>query len=258
KMSSTVYTIENLTPEKVAGFIDHALLRPDMTEAEVIEGCKLCATYKAFSVCVKPCDVKLAAETLKNSVVSVGTVISFPHGNSTPSVKVAEALQAIEDGAVELDMVLNIGALKSGRYEYVQNEIHSVVSKAKEKRPGTIVKVIFECSLLSKAEIKKACELSTAAGADFVKTSTGFSTGGALIPDLILMRTSCPSQVQVKASGGIRNLDYMIECLNVGCTRIGCSGTKAIVEELLQRKKDPSFKPQPSNTAESTSASSNY
>ncbi|PVU89743.1 hypothetical protein BB561_004866 [Smittium simulii] len=250
-MSAHTYTVDNLTPTQVAGFIDHALLRPDMTVEEVIAGCNLCATYKAFSVCVKPCDVKLASDTLKGTGVAVGTVISFPHGNSSTSVKVAESLQALEDGAAELDMVMNIGHMKSSLYKEIETEIHQVVTQAKQKNPKVIVKVIFECALLTSEEIKKACELSTAAGADFVKTSTGFSTGGAKLPDLVLMRASTPSTVQVKASGGIRDLDYMIECLNVGCTRIGCSGTKAIVEELLARQQNPSYKAEPAqkNTA---------
>ncbi|PVU89538.1 hypothetical protein BB559_005070 [Furculomyces boomerangus] len=257
-MSLSVYTVESLTPKQVAGFIDHALLRPEMTIDEVIEGCKLCAEYHAFSVCVKPCDVKLAAETLKGSSVSVGTVISFPHGNSSTPAKVAESLQALEDGAVELDMVINIGHLKSGKHAEVEEEIRQVVSKSKAKYPAVIVKVIFECSLLTNEEIVTACKLSTKAGADFVKTSTGFSTGGAKIPDLKLMRSSCPPNVQVKASGGIRNLDYLIECLNAGSTRIGCSGTKPIVEELLARKANPNYKPAASTPQSSNAPGSNY
>ncbi|OMH82542.1 Deoxyribose-phosphate aldolase [Zancudomyces culisetae] len=245
-----MYTVANLTPIAVARTIDHALLRPDMTTDEVVEGCKLCMKYHAFSVCVRPCDVKLAADVLKGSDVAVCTVISFPHGTSSTAGKVAESLQALEDGAVELDMVINIGYLKSGKYDQVEDDIRQVVSAAKKKNPSVLVKVIFECCLLTSEEIRKACELSSSAGADFVKTSTGFSTGGAKIPDLKLMRESCPESVQVKASGGIRNLDYLIECLNVGCTRIGCSGTKPIVEELIARQANPAHKVEP--TAQSS------
>ncbi|OMJ24410.1 Deoxyribose-phosphate aldolase [Smittium culicis] len=251
-MATQVYTVENLTPKQVAGVIDHALLRPDMSEAEVVAGCKLCAEYGAYSVCVKPCDIKLASETLRGTGVLVGTVISFPHGHSPTNVKVAESLQAIKDGATELDMVINIGQLKSGNYEQVEADIRSVVEEAKKALPTVLVKVIFECCLLTKEEIAKACELSTNAGADFVKTSTGFSSGGALIGDLEIMRKSSPSNVQVKASGGIRNLDYFIECLNVGATRIGCSGTKTIVEELLARQANKDY--QVSSKAAPTSA----
>ncbi|OLY82877.1 Deoxyribose-phosphate aldolase [Smittium mucronatum] len=253
-MASHIYSIENMTPKNVAGVIDHALLRPDMTADEVIAGCKLCAEYGAYSVCVRPCDVRLAVDTLKGTGVHVGTVISFPHGHSPTKVKVAESLQALKDGAVELDMVLNIGKLKSGLYDQVEEDIRGVVAESKKFLPTVIVKVIFECSLLTEEEIVKACELATSAGADFVKTSTGFSTGGAVISDLQLMRKSVPSNVQVKASGGIRNLDYFIECLNAGATRIGCSGTKTIVEELLLRQSGGENRPSLQSSAPASNA----
>ncbi|KAI9503160.1 hypothetical protein GGI25_001914 [Coemansia spiralis] len=229
-------TIETLTSEMVAKTIDHALLKPDMTIDEVVEGCRLCAKYETASVCVKPCDIKLAATVLKGSSVCVGTVIGFPHGNSLPEVKVFEALKAIDDGAVELDMVLNIGHLKSGRTDEVYEEIRSLTRAAKERLPSCCIKVIFECALLTDEEKITACRLAEDAGADYVKTSTGF-VGGATIGDLQLMRAHTdPSKTHVKASGGIRSLDYLIECLQAGADRIGASATATIVEEMRARK----------------------
>ncbi|KAJ2548112.1 hypothetical protein EV175_004951 [Coemansia sp. RSA 1933] len=230
-------TIENLTPEIVAKTIDHALLKPDMTVNQVIEGCQLCAKYGTASVCVKPCDVKIAAEVLKDSDVDVGTVIGFPHGNTPAEAKVFEALKAIDDGAVELDMVINIGHLKSGRTDEVREEIRSLTRAAKDRLPSCCVKVILECSLLTDAEKVTACKLVEEAGADYVKTSTGFSSGGATIADLRLMRESTdPTKTHVKASGGIRTLDYLIECLQAGADRIGASATATIIEDLRNRK----------------------
>ncbi|PIA17985.1 deoxyribose-phosphate aldolase [Coemansia reversa NRRL 1564] len=230
-------SIETLTPEAVAKTIDHALLRPDMTVDEVIEGCRLCAKYQTASVCVKPCNVKIAADVLQGTGVDVGTVIGFPHGNTPAHVKVCEALAAIDDGAVELDMVLNIGHLKSGRFDEVRNEIQVLTVAAKGKLPTCCVKVILECSLLTDEEKITACKLSEDAGADYVKTSTGFSTGGATIADLKLMRANTnPSTTRVKASGGIRTLDFLIECLQAGADRIGASATAAIVDEMRARK----------------------
>ncbi|KAI8321779.1 deoxyribose-phosphate aldolase [Martensiomyces pterosporus] len=230
-------TFENLTPEMVAKTIDHALLKPEMTIDEVIEGCRLCAKYNTASVCVKPCDVATAAEVLKGTTVDVGTVIGFPHGNSPAEVKVFEALKALDDGAVELDMVLNIGHLKSGRHDEIREEIRCLTAAAKAKLPSVCVKVIFECSLLTDEEKIVACKLTEEAGADYVKTSTGFSTGGATIPDLKLMRAiTDPAKTHVKASGGVRNLDYLIECLQAGADRIGASATEAIIDDMRARK----------------------
>ncbi|KAJ2001691.1 hypothetical protein GGI04_003643 [Coemansia thaxteri] len=230
-------SFESLTPEMVAKTIDHALLKPDMTVDEVIEGCRLCAKYQVASVCVKPCDVFAAAQVLQGTGVDVGTVVGFPHGNSPAQVKVFEAIKALEDGAVELDMVLNIGHLKSGLFGQVRDEIRLLVTAAKEKLPSCCVKVIFECSLLTDEEKAVACRLSEQAGADYVKTSTGFSTGGATLADLKLMRASTdPSKTHVKASGGIRTLDYLIECLQAGADRIGASTTADIIEDMKARK----------------------
>ncbi|KAJ2750306.1 hypothetical protein IWQ56_007062 [Coemansia nantahalensis] len=233
-------SIETLTPEAVAKTIDHALLRPDLTVDEVVDGCRLCAKYQTASVCVRPCDVRVAAEELAGTGVAVGTVIGFPHGSSATRVKVCEALAAIDDGAEELDMVLNVGRLKSGRLDEVRSDIREVVRAAKERLPGCCVKVIFECSLLADDEKVAACRLSEEAGADYVKTSTGFSSGGATLADLRLMRANTdPAATRVKASGGIRSLDYLVECLRAGADRIGASTTAAIVDELRARKAGP-------------------
>ncbi|KAJ2337014.1 hypothetical protein GGI00_000499 [Coemansia sp. RSA 2681] len=230
-------SLESLTPEVVAKTIDHALLRPDMTMDEVIEGCLLCAKYKVASVCVKSCDVLIAAKELQGTGVDVGTVIGFPHGNTSANVKVLEALQALDDGAVELDMVLNISYLKSGLYDKVRDEIKLVVTAAKDRLPTCCIKVIFECSLLNDEEKVVACRLTEEAGANYVKTSTGFSTGGATIDDLRLMRASTDlAKTHVKASGGIRTLDYLIECLQAGADRIGSSATAAIIDDMRERK----------------------
>ncbi|KAJ1730073.1 hypothetical protein H4S06_001734 [Coemansia sp. BCRC 34490] len=230
-------TLENLTPEIVAKTIDHALLKPEMTVDEVIAGCKLCDKYGTASVCVKPCDVKVAAEALKDSDVDVGTVIGFPHGIAVTEVKVLEALRAIDDGAVELDMVINVGHLRSGRIDEVRDEIRSVTAAAKTRLPACCVKVILECSLLSADEIATASRLAEEAGADYVKTSTGFGPGGARVDDLRVMRQATnPDLVRVKASGGIRSLDDLIACLQAGADRIGTSATAAIIEDMRTRK----------------------
>src|SRR5512146_812922 len=171
---------KTITYEQLAKTIDHSLLKPELTEADVIAGCELAARYHVASVCVKPADVALAARLLKGSDVAVGTVIGFPHGNSTTAVKVCEAQDALANGAVELDMVINIGALRSGKYETVRDEIRAVVEAAKGK---ALVKVILENAYLTDEQKVTACQLAEAAGADFVKTSTGFAPTGATIED---------------------------------------------------------------------------
>ncbi|KAJ2785293.1 hypothetical protein H4R18_000617 [Coemansia javaensis] len=232
-----VVSVETLTPEAVAKTIDHALLRPEMTVDEVVEGCRLCARLQVASVCVRPCDVRIAAEQLRGTGVAVGTVIGFPHGSSPTSVKVCEALAALDDGAEELDMVLNIGRLKSGRTDEVRDEIRQVVEAAKARLPGCCVKVILECALLTDDEKVAACRAAEAAGADYVKTSTGFSSGGATLADLGLMRASTdPAATRVKASGGVRTLDFLVECLGVGADRIGTSASEAIIADLRARR----------------------
>jgi deoxyribose-phosphate aldolase len=226
-------SIETLTYEQVAKTIDHSLLRPELTTQEVATGCDLARRYHTASVCVKPCDVPLAARLLAGSDVAVGTVVGFPHGSSATAVKVFEARLAIEQGAVELDMVINIGWLRSGHDDDVLEDIRSVVV-ATEGR--ALVKVILENAYLSDAEKERASRLVEAAGAHFVKTSTGFAPSGATIPDLILMRRSVSPRVQVKAAGGVRTLDALIDVLRVGVTRVGATATAAILDEFCRRK----------------------
>ena len=195
---------KTITAAQLAKTIDHSLLRPELTEAEVSAGCDLARRYHVASVCVKPCHVALAVRQLSGSDVAVGTVIGFPHGGRTTAAKVFEAGDAIANGAVELDMVINIGALRSGNTEAVLQDIRAVVEAARGK---AIVKVILENAYLSDEQKVIACRLAEQAGADFVKTSTGFAPSGATLDDLKLMRASVGPQVQVKAAGGVRTLD---------------------------------------------------
>jgi len=225
---------KTMTLAQLAKVIDHSLLRPELTEAEVISGCELANKYHVASVCVKPADVKLAAGILKNSDVAVGTVLGFPHGNSTTAIKVAEGKQALEDGAVELDMVINIGAMRSGKYDYVRDEIKAICEVAKAK--NAMVKVILENAYLTEAEKIKACKLSEEAGADFVKTSTGFAPSGATLEDVRLMRDSVSEKVQVKCAGGVRTLDALIAMIDAGVTRSGATTTATILDDFANRK----------------------
>jgi deoxyribose-phosphate aldolase len=229
-----VHTVENLSERQIAKTIDHSLLRPELDDGFVEAGCRLAAEYDVASVCVRPVDVRRAGAILAGTDVKVGTVIGFPHGNSTTVTKVFEAHQALEDGAVELDMVIDIGALKSGRDVDVQTDIAAVVETA--HAGGAIVKVIFENHYLIADEIVRACHLTEAAGAEFVKTSTGFAASGATHEDIALMRRSVSDHVQVKAAGGIRTLDALIEVMNLGVTRVGATATKTIIDDFRARK----------------------
>jgi deoxyribose-phosphate aldolase len=224
---------KTITYEQLAKTIDHSLLKPEMTEAEVVAGCELARAYHVASVCVKPCHVTLAARLLKGSDVAVGTVVGFPHGSNTTAIKAAEARQAIADGAVELDMVINIGELRSGHAGYVEEDIRAVVEAAKGQ---ALVKVILENAYLTGEEKALACRLAEAAGADFVKTSTGFAPSGATIEDLKLMRASVGPRVQVKAAGGVRTLDAILAVIDTGTTRVGATATAAILDEFKKRQ----------------------
>ncbi|PZA06298.1 MULTISPECIES: deoxyribose-phosphate aldolase [unclassified Meiothermus] len=227
-------TVESLSYEQVAQMIDHSLLRPELTPAEVLAGCELAERYRVASVCVRPCDVELAAKALRGSSVKVGTVVGFPHGSSATATKVFEAKLAMEQGAVELDMVINIGRLRGGEAEYVREEIAAVVEAAREG--GALVKVILENAYLSDEQKVLGCRLSEQAGADFVKTSTGFAPSGATLEDLRLMRQTVSPQVQVKAAGGVRTLEALLEAMRAGATRVGATATAAILEEFNARK----------------------
>jgi deoxyribose-phosphate aldolase len=228
------FAVETLTERQIAKTIDHSLLRPELDDAFVEAGCRLAAEYDVASVCVRPVDVHRAVAILAGTDVKVGTVIGFPHGSTTTATKVFEAHRALEDGAVELDMVIDIGALKSGREIDVQADIAAVVEAA--HAGGAIVKVIFENHYLTADEIVRACHLTEAAGAEFVKTSTGFAASGATHEDLVLMRRSVSDHVQVKAAGGIRTLDALIEVMNLGVTRVGATATKTIIDDFRARR----------------------
>lgn len=213
----------------LARYIDHTILKPDAKESDVIKLCREALEYKFASVCVNASNVKLADSFLHGTDVKVCTVVGFPLGATTKETKVFEAVQAIENGAGEVDMVINIGALKSGKLEIVEEDIKAVADVCKGK---ALLKVIIETCLLTDEEKKTACELSKKAGANFVKTSTGFSTGGATAEDITLMRRMVGPDMGVKASGGIRNLESALKMIEAGATRIGVSASISIVNEL--------------------------
>ena len=214
---------------------DRPLPAPARARRRFVEdGCRLAAEYDVASVCVRPADVRRAKAILDGTDVAVGTIIGFPHGNHLTATKVFEAAQALADGATELDMVIQIGALKSGRDADVEADIAAIVEVA--HAAGAIVKVIFENAYLTDDEKIRACHLSEAAGADFVKTSTGFAPGGATHDDLRLMRANTSPHVQVKAAGGVRTLDALLEVMALGVTRIGATATKAIIDDFRARK----------------------
>ncbi len=213
--------------KNIASMIDHTLLKPEGTRAQIEKLCKEALQYSFASVCVNPTNVIQAAEMLKGSSVKVCTVIGFPLGANTSEVKAFETENAIANGAEEVDMVINIGRLKDKDYEYVKNDIAAVVNAAKGK---ALTKVIIETCLLTEEEKVKVCELAKEAGADFVKTSTGFSTGGATPEDIALMRKTVGPEMGVKASGGVRSSEDAEAVIKAGATRIGASASIAICE----------------------------
>lgn len=229
---------------ELAGMIDHALLHPTMTEAEMRAGCEMAARYQVASVCIKPYAVRLAAEWLRRSSVAVGTVIGFPHGGAATEVKRYETEIACRDGATEIDMVANIGAAVSRDWAAVERDIRAVVEEA--HRHGALVKVIFENGYLADDVKIGLCKASEAAGAEFVKTSTGygfikgpdghFAATGATEADLRLMRANVSAKVQVKAAGGVRDLDTLIAVRDLGVTRCGTSATVQILDEYRRRE----------------------
>lgn len=225
---------KTITYQQLAKVIDHSLLRPELTEADVIAGCELAARYHTATVSVKPCHTHLAARLLKDTDVRVSAVVGFPHGHSLTAIKVAEAEQAMDDGAVELDMVLNIGQLRSGKADEVRLDIQAVCDAAHAR--GARVKVIFENAYLTDEQKILACQLSEAAGADWVKTSTGFAPSGATLDDLRLMRAHVSEKVQVKAAGGVRTLDALLDVVDTGATRCGATATASILDEFARRQ----------------------
>ncbi|MDQ0156012.1 deoxyribose-phosphate aldolase [Robertmurraya andreesenii] len=215
--------------ESIAKYIDHTLLKADAQKDQIEKLCQEAREYGFASVCVNPTWVKLAAELLQGSEAKVCTVIGFPLGATTSETKAFETKNAIENGATEVDMVINIGALKNGNLDVVEQDIRAVVDAAKGK---ALTKVIIETSLLTDDEKVTACELSVKAGADFVKTSTGFSTGGATVEDIRLMRKTVGPNIGVKASGGVRSAEDAKQMIEAGATRIGASSGVEIVKGL--------------------------
>jgi deoxyribose-phosphate aldolase len=224
------------TSKDITKMIDHSLLKPEMDAETVRTGCEIAKQYDTASVCMKPCDLPIGKAVLAGTDVKLSTVIGFPHGSNRTDVKVFEAERAMDDGAVELDMVLNIGRLLSGQYETVERDIRAVTDAAHKR--GAIVKVILENAYLPDDKKVEACRIAERAGADFVKTSTGYAPSGATIEDLKLMRATCSAKVRVKAAGGVRTLDAVLACRAAGCSRVGATATIAIMEDAYKREKD--------------------
>lgn len=217
----------------IAKMIDHSLLNPALAAGQLEEGCRLALDYDAASVCILPYYLKRCAEILKGSAVNASTTIGFPHGGHTTAVKLAEARQALADGGQELDMVVNISAVVSGAWDYVRADIRAVVDVT--HAAGQKVKVIFENCYLNDAQKIRLCEICGDLGADWVKTSTGYGSGGATDADLILMRKHSPAAVQVKAAGGVRDLDALLHVRSLGVTRSGATRTAGMLDECRKR-----------------------
>ena len=213
--------------------IDHSLLNPTLTDRQLEEGCRLAVDYDVASVCILPYYLKRCAEILAGSTVKASTTIGFPHGGHATVVKVAETLQALRDGGQELDMVVNISKVLSGDWDYVRGDLAAVIEPTHAH--GQKVKVIFENCYLNDDQKIRLCEICTSLGADWVKTSTGYGTGGATLEDLKLMRAHCPDPVQVKAAGGVRDLDTLLEVRRIGVTRAGATRTAEILDECKRR-----------------------
>jgi deoxyribose-phosphate aldolase len=226
----------DFTFRDIARMFDHSLLQPVLTDDEMEAGLRVAREYGVASVCIKPYYVRRAAEALAGSGVAVGTVIGFPHGGHLPAVKAFEAERAMDDGARELDTVVNIGKVLSQDWAYVSADIRGVVEAA--HRRGAIVKVIFENCFLKDEHKEQLCRICGEVGADFVKTSTGYGDSGATDDDLKLMRRCSPPKVQVKAAGGVRNFDRVLAVRALGVTRIGATATKAILDDCKARIKD--------------------
>lgn len=222
-----------ITLPEIAKLLDHSTLQPFLTENDIIKGCDIALQYQTATVCARPGDMPLVVKRLSGSSVLPCTVIGFPHGAHHMDVKCVEAVRALDDGCRELDMVLNIGKMLEGNEAYVQEEIQKLAELAHGR--DAILKVILETCYLSDEQKKTACRLSELAGADFVKTSTGYGSAGATIQDVQLMRNAVSDKVRVKASGGIRTLDMVLSCRKAGAVRCGVSATVKIMEEAKER-----------------------
>jgi deoxyribose-phosphate aldolase len=223
----------NYTYSELSKMIDHSLLNPTMTVSDLEAGCKLALAYDVASVCILPYYLQRCAAILKGSTVMASTTIGFPHGGHTTAIKAAEAKQAIADGGQELDMVVNISQVLSGAWDYVREDIAAVIEEAHDA--GAKVKVIFENCYLREQHKIRLCQICGELNADWVKTSTGYGTGGATLEDLTLMRKHAPAHVQVKAAGGVRDLDMLLKVRDLGVTRCGASRTKEMLDEGRQR-----------------------
>lgn len=218
---------------EVAKMLDHSLLNPALTEAELVGGCAVAKEYNAASVCVLPYFLPRVVGLLAGTTVVPSTTIGFPHGGHTTATKVAEAKEMLAAGAIELDMVVNISRVRSHDWQYVQVEIQAIEDVAKAH--GAYVKVIFENAYLNDAEKIKLCGICAEVNVAWVKTSTGYAPAGATEPDVKLMREHSPPHIQVKAAGGVRTLDAVLRMRELGCTRVGASATKAIMEDYRHR-----------------------
>lgn len=230
-------TYRGYTQEQIVALIDHTLLKPEATQADLANCIKTAIDADVKAMCIRPMDVAYSAKALEGSNVLLCTVIGFPHGTVTTATKVAETIEAVKHGAIEVDMVMNLGAFASGEYELVQDDIAQVVKAAKGTNPKAEVKVILETCLWTEAQVIKACELTEAAGADFVKTSTGFAASGATTEVIGIMRKTVGDRLGVKASGGVRTLDALIDMAEAGASRVGASGTPAILLEFAEKAK---------------------
>jgi deoxyribose-phosphate aldolase len=221
------------TYHDISKMIDHSLLNPALTDQALEQGCRLALDYDCASVCIMPYSLRRAAEILKGGAVKAGTTIGFPHGGHTTAIKLAEARQALDDGGEELDVVVNISKVLSKDWDYVRRDLAAVIDVTHTR--GQKVKIIFENCYLQDSHKIRLCEICAELGADWVKTSTGFGTGGATMEDLRLMRAHSPARVQVKAAGGVRDLDKLLEVRALGVTRVGATRTAEMLDECKRR-----------------------
>jgi len=219
--------------EDIAKMIDHSLLNPTFTTRELEEGCALALRYNVASVCIMPYALARCVEVLAGSTVNASTTIGFPHGGHTTAIKLAEAQKALQDGGQELDVVINISKARSGDWQYVQNELHALTQLIHSA--GQKIKVIFENAYFDDAAKIRLCEICAEVGVDWVKTSTGYAPSGATMADLALMRKHSPVRVQVKAAGGIRDLDTLLAVREIGVSRVGATRTETMLEDCRKR-----------------------